>query len=129
MRRQLSLNVAENASDFEEIGAATTTTSCSENELDSAAVGGVTTRSGTGTADDEDSQPTPQQVEQQQQVGKIGKKLETISLRFAENAVDFGTKRTNKSGPKSRNNLSKGNHAWTLPFRQICRQRLYQHEL
>jgi hypothetical protein len=67
IQSQLSLNTAENVSDFDEIGAATTTTSCSENELESA--GGekvaITTRSGTGTADDEDSQPTPQQEQQQ----------------------------------------------------------------
>jgi hypothetical protein len=67
IQSQLSLNTAENVSDFDEIGAATTTTSCSENELE--ITGGekvtITTRSGTGTADDEDSQPTPQQEQQQ----------------------------------------------------------------
>jgi hypothetical protein len=69
MQRQLSLTVAENASDFDEIGAATTTTSCSENEeLDMATGEGVLTRSGTGTADDEGSQSMAQQ--EQQQVGR-----------------------------------------------------------
>uniref|UniRef100_A0A915NCF5 non-specific serine/threonine protein kinase n=1 Tax=Meloidogyne javanica TaxID=6303 RepID=A0A915NCF5_MELJA len=57
------------SSDYDELGgAATTTTSCSENELDPS--GRVsrsrpTIRSGTGTADDEDSQPTPQQEQHQ----------------------------------------------------------------
>ena len=56
------------SSDYDELGgAATTTTSCSENELDPS--GRVsrsrpTIRSGTGTADDEDSQPTQQEQHQ-----------------------------------------------------------------
>jgi hypothetical protein len=67
IERQLSLTTGENASDFDEIGAATTTTSCSENEMDMVGgevAGGVMTRSGTGTADDEDSQPMPPQEQQ-----------------------------------------------------------------
>ncbi|KAL7071563.1 hypothetical protein ACQ4LE_009454 [Meloidogyne hapla] len=56
-------------SDYDELGgAATTTTSCSENELDPGARisrSGPAIRSGTGTADDEDSQPTPQQEQHQ----------------------------------------------------------------
>nr|CAD2164415.1 unnamed protein product [Meloidogyne enterolobii] len=57
------------SSDYDELGgAATTTTSCSENELDPSgrlSRSRPTIRSGTGTADDEDSQPTPQQEQHQ----------------------------------------------------------------
>ena len=59
-------------SDCDELGgAATTTTSCSENELEPGAHivrNGPTIRSGTGTADDEDSQPTPQQEQHQVEI-------------------------------------------------------------